>query len=124
MKMGLYGFTMLSVLLVVFTACAIFSPVSHAAAPSHVMLKYNLNQRLLLVTIIHDTTQDKLNFVKFVEIKKNGTVVSIHTYSSQPEGTTFTYQYKVNAIEEDTLQVVVTFNKSGSRTSPVLIVSP
>lgn len=76
------------------------------------------------MTIIHDTAEDRLNYVKFVEIKKNGSVVSIHTYSSQPDGKAFTYQYKINAIEEDTLQAVVTFNKTGIRTSPVLIVAP
>jgi hypothetical protein len=107
-----------------FSACTFFAPTLNAAPPPYIKLTYDLNKHLLLVTIIHDTIQDRSNFVKFVEIKKNGTVVSIHTYNTQPEGKVFTYQYKINAIEEDTLQAVVTFNKSGIRTSDVLIVGP
>lgn len=124
MKRRLQWFALLSVLVMAFAAATLFASTAHAVSPSDIKLKYDLNKRLLLVTITHDTTQDRSNYVKFVEIKKNGSVVSIHTYSTQPDGKAFTYQYKINAIEEDTLQAVVTFNKSGSRISPVLIVTP
>ena len=124
MKRRLQWFALLSVLVMAFAAGTLFASTAHAVSPSDIKLKYDLNKRLLLVTITHDTTQDRLNYVKFVEIKKNGSVVSIHTYSTQPDGKAFTYQYKIKAIEEDTLQAVVTFNKSGSRISPVLIVAP
>jgi len=124
MKRGMKRLVFLSVLAAVFAAWTFSSLTVHAVSPSNIKLKYDLNNRLLQVTIIHDTAEDRLNYVKFVEIKKNGSVVSIHTYSSQPDGKAFTYQYKINAIEEDTLQAVVTFNKTGIRTSPVLIVAP
>ena len=124
MKRRLQWFALLSVLVTAFAAGTLFASKGHAVSPSDIKLKYDLNKRLLLVTITHDTAEDRSNYVKFVEIKKNGSVVSIHTYSAQPDGKTFTYQYKINAIEEDTLQALVTFNKSGIRTSPVLIVAP
>ena len=124
MSRGIPWFASLSVLWVTLVSCLAFSSVGHAASPSNIKLKYDFNKRLLMVAINQDATQDRSDFVKFVEIKKNGAVVSIHTYNSQPEGKSLMYQYKVNAIEEDTLQVVITFNKSGSRTSPLLIVGP
>lgn len=124
MKKGLVCVALLSCFLMAFAACFIVLQKAHAAPPSDIKLRYDLGKRLLLVTISHDTTQDRANYIKFIEIKKNGLVVSINTYSQQPEGKFFTYQYRINAMEDDTLQAVVTFNKSGVRTSPMLTVTP
>lgn len=110
--------------MIAFSVVCIHPQPSYASPPEDVQLKYNLNTQTLSVTITHDTMLKGSHFVKFVEIKKNHSVVSVNTYSSQPTGKTFTYYYKLPAIEEDTFQVVASCNLYGAKTSPLLTVTP
>lgn len=108
--------------LIVFSAACFYPRSGNATPPENIQLQYNLRTQMLLVTITHDSMFKGSHYIKFVEIKKNGGVVSINTYNSQPTGETFSYSYRIPAIEEDTIVVTATCNMSGSKTSPVLTV--
>jgi len=104
-------------------AC-LYPRAGYATPPESVGLKYTLATQTLSVTVTHDTMLKGSHHIKYIEIKKNGAVVSINTYTEQPTGKTFTYQYKIPAIEEDTFQVKVTCNMWGNKTSALLTVTP
>jgi hypothetical protein len=95
-----------------------------ATPPANIKLRYDLTSHLLSVTIVHNSMGNSAHYIKFVEIKKNGTVVSINTYNAQPDAAIFSYNYRMNAMEEDTLQAVVTCSQGESRASAVLTVAP
>ncbi len=94
----------------------------YASPPENIQAKYNLKTQTLLVTIAHDSMFKGSHFIKYVEIKKNGTTVSINTYDSQPTGNNFTYTYKIPAIEEDTFVVVCTCSRGDKKSSSELMV--
>ena len=110
-------------LILVFFGLALAQP-AQATPPEDIQLKYNPATQTLSVTITHDTMLKGTHHVKVVRIQKNGSVVSINTYGSQPTGKTFTYDYKIPAIEEDTFVATATCNMYGSKTSPMLTVMP
>ncbi len=95
----------------------------YATPPESIHLKYTLAIQTLSITVTHDTMLKGSHHIKYIEIKKNGTVVSINTYTEQPTGKTFTYQYKISAIEEDTFQAKATCNMWGNKSSAVLTVT-
>jgi len=110
--------------LIVFSVGCFYPQSSYATSPEDVQIKYNLSTQTLSVTITHDTMFKNSHYIKFIEIKKNGAVVSINTYNTQPTGKTFTYYYKIPAIEEDTFGVTATCNMYGNKTSSLLSVTP
>lgn len=110
--------------LIAFSAGCFYPQSSYATPPENIQLKYTLSTQTLAVTITHDTMFKGSHHIKYVEIKKNGSAVSINTYTSQPAGKTFTHQYKIPAIEEDTFLVTATCNMYGSKTSSLLTVTP
>lgn len=120
-----YGFTQLLFMAFMVFAVGCFCPQSsYASPPENIQLKYNLSTQTLSVAITHDTILKGSHYIKYIEIKKNGSVVSINTYTSQPTGGTFTYYYKISAIEEDTFLVTATCNLRGSKAAPLLTVTP
>ena len=94
-----------------------------ATPPEGIGLKYTLATQTLSVTVTHDTMLKGSHHIKYIEIKKNGAVVSINTYTEQPTGKTFTCQYTIPAIEEDTFQVKATCNMWGNKSSALLTVT-
>lgn len=110
--------------LIVFSLSCVYPQSGCATPPENVQLAYNLNSQTLSVIITHDTMLKGSHYIKFIEIKKNGAIMSINTYDSQPTGKTFTYYYKIPAIEEDTMQIVVTCNMWGKKISSLLTVMP
>lgn len=112
------------VLLFVLTACFIVPPSANATPPENVKLRYDNGSKVLSVTITHDNLGKSTHYIKVVEIKKNGTVVSVKTYNSQTQPILFIYQYKINAIEEDMIQAVATCSEGQSKASAVLTIAP
>ncbi|MHB8137026.1 MAG: hypothetical protein ACYDGO_01390 [Smithellaceae bacterium] len=107
--------------LIVISAVCGYQQSSYASPPESIQIKYALPAQTLFVTVGHDTMFKGSHFIKYIEIKKNGAVVSINKYESQP-GDSFTYTYKIPAIEEDTFQITATCSKNDSKTSPLFTV--
>ncbi|MBP1710427.1 MAG: hypothetical protein H6Q49_629 [Deltaproteobacteria bacterium] len=117
------GLTQSFVIALLFISVVVgYQPSCYASPPESLQLVYNKNTQTLIVNIAHDTMLKGSHFIKYVEIKKNGAVVSINKYESQPTGDKFSYSYKIPAIEEDTFQVTATCTKKDSVTSPLYTV--
>jgi hypothetical protein len=113
----------IGILTFIFVAVLIFSmfnsvcpQMAYADPPQDVKLGYDSNSQTLAVTITHKSSFG-FHYVKFVEIKKNGIVVSTNTYDSQPDPATFTYTYKISAAKGDTLEVTANCSLAGNKTA-------
>ena len=109
-----------AVLFVFFFLC--FSPqISYATAPKSVNLIYDMKTQTLSVSIDHYTLSAGMHYIKYVEIKKNGALISKNEYKTQPTGSIFTYTYVIPAKKGDVFEVTATCNLWGSTTSTLTV---
>lgn len=94
---------------------------SYANPPQDVNISYNSGSQILTVTITHKSSATSFHYIKHVEIKKNGTVVSDNTYNNQPEPATFTYNYKLTAAEGDKLEATASCSIWGDKTATLIL---
>jgi hypothetical protein len=104
----------LAVSIMIFTFIVPLS--AHATPPKDIQLAFNPNEQTLSVTIIHASFMPGTHYIKTVDIKKNGLLVSNNTYTSQPDKKTFTYTYKIPAVPGDVFDVTASCNFYGSKT--------
>ncbi len=103
------------VLLIFLFMC--FSPqLSYSTAPKSVDLTYDMNTQTLSVKIDHYSLAPGSHYIESVEIKKNGTSLSMNKYDKQPTDSVFTYTYKIPAVKGDVFEVTATCNLWGSKT--------
>jgi len=95
--------------------------VSLATPPQEVKLEYDANSQTLAVSITHNSVFPSFHYIKTVEIKKNGKIVSTNTYGNQPSPETFIYKYTVPAADGETLEVTVRCSLYGSKTVKLII---
>jgi len=102
--------------LILVAVCFLYPQMSFANAPKDVQLSYDSTSQILSVTITHKSPFPNIHYIKIVEIKKNGNVVSTNKYKSQPDQATFTYSYNVAAKAGETLEVKASCSLYGSKT--------
>jgi len=98
---------MLPVLILAVILCFLIFPVM-AHAPSDIAIAYNPDMHKLSVTVTHTVDDPKTHYVRGVQVKINGEVISDPPYKSQPGRNSFTYTYDVMANPEDSVWVVAT----------------
>jgi hypothetical protein len=103
-------------IMILFAVCFMYPQTSLANAPQDVKLSYDLQSQILAVTITHKSPFPNTHYIKSVEIKKDGNVVSTNKYENQPDQATFTYSYKVQATAGETLEVKASCSLFGSKT--------
>ena len=108
-------------ILILFAVCFMYPQTSLANAPQDVKLSYDSQSQVLTVTITHKSPFPNYHYIKIVEIKKNGSVVSTNKYENQPDQATFTYSYKVMAAVGETLEVKVSCSLFGSKTANLTV---
>lgn len=108
-------------ILMLFAVCFMYPQTSLANAPQEVKLSYDFESQMLTVTITHKSPFPKMHYIKSVEIKKNGSVVSNNKYETQPDQATFTYSYKVPAAAGETLEATVSCNLYGAKTVNLIV---
>ena len=108
-------------MLLVFAICFMHPQVSLATAPQDVKLVYDSQSQMLTVTITHKSPFPNFHYIKTVEIKKSGSVVSTNNYKNQPDEDTFAYSYKVPATEGETLEATASCSLFGSRTANLTV---
>ena len=109
-----------AVLFILFFLC--FSPqISYATAPKSVNLIYDMKTQTLSVSIDHYTLSASMHYIKYVEIKKNGALISKYKYATQPKGSIFTYTYEIQAAKGDVFEVTATCNLWGHTTSTLTV---
>ena len=94
---------------------------SYATPPQDVKVSYDANSQTLTVTITHKTLSKSLHYIKYVDIKKNGTLVSNNKYDNQPDPEMFTYTYNLAAVEGDKLEITASCNIFGSKTTTLVV---
>jgi hypothetical protein len=122
MKKNMFRSKFLQAVLFIFLFLCFSPQFSYATAPKSVDLIYDMNTQTLSVTINHYTLSAGMHYIKNVEIKKNGTTISINKYSTQPTGSIFTYTYKIPATKGDVFEVTATCNLWGHKTSTLVVV--
>jgi len=93
-----------------------FPTDASANPPKDVQLSYDAASKTLSARITHPSLAPTMHFIKQVEIKKNGAVVSNNLYKSQPDKDSFTYTYSVAAAPGDVIEMTGTCNIFGSKT--------
>lgn len=106
---------------VLLVAACFYPQVSLATPPQEVKLEYDANSQTLAVSITHKSVFPGFHYIKTVEIKKGGKVVSTNTYENQPAPETFAYKYMVPAAEGETLEVTAVCSMYGSKTVNLMI---
>ena len=105
------------------TATFLAPSPSHATAPSVVEPSYDVAAKTLSVKIRHWSLANSLHYVKFVEVKVNGTVLLTTPYDRQ-SATEYTYTYNVAAVPGDVIEVTARCNLWGSRTVGLTVPQP
>lgn len=108
-------------ILIFFAVCFMYPKTSLANPPQDLKLSYDAQSQMLAVTITHKSPFPGFHYIKSVEIKKNGDVVSINKYENQPDQVTFTYSYKVPAAAGETLDVSAICSIYGSKTTNLTV---
>jgi len=94
---------------------------SYAHAPKNVALEYDSASQTLSVAITHPSPFPSWHYIKTVSIKKNGSDVSTNTYENQPDKDTYTYTYKVEAVNGDKLEVTANCSLYGHKTATLTV---
>ena len=108
-------------ILILFAACFMYPETSFANPPQDVTLFYDSNSQMLAVTITHKSPFPSFHYIKSVEIKKNGNLLSDNKYDNQPDQATFTYSYKIPAAAGDTLEAKASCSLYGSKTTDLTV---
>jgi len=112
-----YIFCMLLCFLAIF-----FCPAAtYAHGPGDVTLNYDSDSNILSVTISHSVSNPQKHYIKKITITKNGKPFETYEYKSQPDPSSFTYTYNVEAKEGDTLKVKANCKYFGSKTKELVI---
>lgn len=108
-------------LILSFLALSLWPTVAQAHGPNGVLLRYDSDARTLRVDISHSVSNPQKHYVKKVTITKNGEPVTVHEYTGQPETSSFTYTYPMEAKEGDTLKATADCNYFGSKTGEITV---
>ncbi len=114
-----YKFIILGALVLVF--CFIMPVEANATPPSDVQITYNLSNQTLTAVITHASFLPGMHYIKTVEIKKNGQTISTNTYKNQPDKKTFTYTYKIPALDGEEFLVTASCNIYGSKSAKLIV---
>ena len=123
MKKNVFQLRFLQAVLFIFLFLCFSPQFSYATAPKSVDLIYDMNTQTLSVTIDHHTLFAGMHYIKYVEITKNGTLISKNKYGTQPTGSIFTYTYNIPAERGDVFNVAATCNLWGHKTSTLVVVA-
>ena len=109
----------LSLVLLLFPVIIPVSAQAHPPGP--VTLQYSPASETLTVMITHSVSDPAKHYVESVKIAITGKLVKTFEYASQPEKSTFTYEYLIQAKEGDTLKVRAGCSRFGSKTGKLMV---
>lgn len=118
-KKMIHDFCMFVAVLTAFTALLFIPAKSFAHAPQKVMITYDPATRILNVTVSHDRFSEG-HYIEKIEIKKNGSATVTQGYKSQPSES-FSYMYKMDAVNGDVLEVKATCSRFGSKSEKLIV---
>lgn len=92
-----------------------------AHSPKEVRLSYDAAARKLTVRITHSSSWPTFHYIDKVEITKGGRIISSTEYKSQPDKETFSYEYPIEAVPGDVLEVKASCSIFGSGTEKLTV---
>lgn len=95
--------------------------MSWGHGPKDVELTYDTGSRTLSVTIFHAVSNPQKHYIKAVSIIRNGELVTKNEYTGQPDPSSFSYTYTIEAKPGDTLEVTADCNYFGSKTGELTL---
>ena len=101
--------------------CLNMPVTANATPPSDVQLTYNMSDQTLTAIITHASFMPGIHYIKTVEIKKNGQMISTNTYKNQPDKKIFTYSYKIPASSSEEFEVTASCSMYGSKTAKLTV---
>ena len=107
--------------LILVAVCFMYPQTSFANPPKDVQVSYDSTSQILTVAITHKSPFPSFHYIKSVEVKNNGNIVSSNKYKNQPDQATFTYSYKVPANAGETLEVTASCSLYGSKTTNITV---
>ncbi|MBN2514892.1 MAG: hypothetical protein JXC33_02540 [Deltaproteobacteria bacterium] len=116
-----YTKQVLIISIICLMTCAVCPTTANAHSPGSVTLDYNIDTKVLSVTISHSVSNAAKHYVDKIKFSLNGELIKTFEYTSQPDNSTFTYQYSIEAKEGDTLEVKAECNYFGSRTAKLIV---
>jgi len=122
MNKKIFNYFTLNILIFVFIFFTLFSTINGSCHPaSDMILSYNLEEQVLSVKINHFVSDSQTHYIDNVTISKNGDIVHIFNYTSQPSTSSFTYTYSVNASTGNEIEVFTHCNLGGSLTKKLTV---
>jgi hypothetical protein len=94
-----------------------------AHSPSDVEVRYNELSGELAVTIVHQVENPGIHYVKQVTVRQGITVLADSSYTSQPDGSSFTYNFSLPQAKGSLgeISVEVKCNQFGSRSGLLML---
>jgi len=94
-----------------------------AHSPSDVEVKYNELAGKLAVTITHQVDNPTMHYVKQVSIRQGTTVLTDTSYTSQPDRSSFTYNFNLPQLKGGIGEITVDAqcNQFGSRSGTLML---
>ncbi|MDD5475585.1 MAG: hypothetical protein PHU03_03620 [Syntrophales bacterium] len=94
---------------------------AYAHPPSNIAMSYDRSEGSLTVTISHTVGNPEGHYIKEVTIASNGQILETFSYTSQPERSTFTYSYRIDADSGDVLSVKADCSRFGSGSASISV---
>jgi len=111
----------LFILLFIVAILPLFTSQVNAHPPEKMTLTYDINTKMLNVTITHIVKNTTEHYIKTLTIEKNNVLILTKQYDSQPSTTSFTYTYPINAIGSDEITVTAYCIISGSLQEQLIV---
>jgi hypothetical protein len=96
---------------------------AEAHSPSDVGVRYNELSGELAVTIVHPVDNPGAHYVKQVTIRQGTMILADSSYTSQPDGSSFTYNFSLPQLKGSVgeISVEVKCNQFGSRSGILML---
>jgi len=110
-------------LLTLLVGFAVMCGFAGAHTPSDVEVRYNELSGELAVTISHQVDNPATHYVKEVTIRQGTTVLSVMSYTSQPDRSPFTYSFNLPQLKGSVGEIIVDAqcNQFGSRSGTLIL---
>jgi len=105
--------TIPAIAVLAIAVCFLIVPVA-AHTPTAMDISFDPSTAKISVTITHPVDDPTTHYLKTIQVKLNGNVISDPDYKSQLTKDTFTMTYDVNANPGDTVWVTATCNRGGT----------
>ncbi|MCK9591791.1 MAG: hypothetical protein M0Q91_07270 [Methanoregula sp.] len=118
-----FGGLQVRYLLALLVGFAVMCGFAGAHTPSDVEVRYNELSGELAVTISHQVDNPATHYVKEVTIRQGTTVISVLSYTSQPDRSTFTYTFNLPQLKGSIGEIIVDAqcNQFGSRSGTLIL---